>query len=86
MKLKASVLEAKYKRALFNSTRSYESVSAAVNLSRIYDHILEKKSRVVVTRIISLNFALRENYKSLFPGELSKVMKILSLKFVLMNN
>ena len=41
--LKASVLEAKYKRALFNSTRSYESVSAAVNLSRIYDHILEKK-------------------------------------------
>lgn len=44
--LKAAVLTAKHKRSLFNSVRAYESVSAAVDLSKIYDHILDnKKSR-----------------------------------------
>lgn len=43
--LKAAVLEAKHKRSLFHSVRGYESLSAAVNISRVYDHILaEKKS------------------------------------------
>lgn len=44
--MKAAVLTAKHKRSLFNSVRAYESVSAAVDLSKIYDHILDnKKSR-----------------------------------------
>lgn len=43
--LKAARLKAKHKRSLFNSVKKYESLSAVVNISRLYDHILaEKKS------------------------------------------
>lgn len=44
--LKACYLKAAHKRALLNSVKEYESVSLAVNLTKIYDHILDnKKSR-----------------------------------------
>lgn len=43
--LKAAYLEAKHKRSLFNSVRGYDSLSAAVNIKKVYDYILaEKKS------------------------------------------
>ncbi len=43
--LKAAGLKPKYKRSLFNSVKAYESLSVAVNISKVYDHILaEKKS------------------------------------------
>ena len=84
--LKASVLEAKYKRALFNSTRSYESVSAAVNLSRIYDHILEKKKSRCRYKDYILKLCVKRKLQELISRGIIKVMKILSLKFVLMNN
>lgn len=44
--LKAAELRASHKRALFNSVKKYESISAAVDIGRVYDHILSnKKSR-----------------------------------------
>lgn len=44
--LKAAVLENKHKRSLLNSVLEYESLSAAVELSRVYDYIIDnKKSR-----------------------------------------
>lgn len=44
--LKAAVLKNKHKRALFNSVSEYESLSACVELNRIYDYIIDnKKSR-----------------------------------------
>lgn len=44
--LKAANLEAKHKRALFNSVREYDSVDAVVDISRVYDHILEDKKSI----------------------------------------
>lgn len=44
--LKAAVLRNKHKRALFNSVAEYGSLSACVELKRIYDYIIDnKKSR-----------------------------------------
>lgn len=44
--LKASMLGPSQKRSLFNSIKEYESISAAVDISRVYDYILsDKKSR-----------------------------------------
>lgn len=44
--LKAAVLMNKHKRALFNSIAEYESLSACVELGRIYSYIIDnKKSR-----------------------------------------
>lgn len=44
--LKAAFLKNKHKRALFNAASAYESVSAAVEIRRIYSYIMEnKKSR-----------------------------------------
>ena len=44
--LKASVLKNKHKRSLLTSVLEYESLSAVVELSRVYDYIIDnKKSR-----------------------------------------
>jgi len=43
---KASSLNAKHKRSLHNSVREFDSLSIAVKLDRVYDHIInDKKSR-----------------------------------------
>ena len=43
--LKAAGLKPVHKRSLFNSVREYESLSASVDISKVYGHILaEKKS------------------------------------------
>ena len=44
--LKAAGLEAKYKRSLFNSVREFESLSAAVEIKRVYDYILADKKSI----------------------------------------
>ncbi len=44
--LKAAELEVKHKRTLFNAIRSYDSLSAAVDISKVYDHILTNKRSI----------------------------------------
>lgn len=44
--LKAHGLEAKHKRALFNSVREYDSVSLAVDINSVYPHILNDKKSI----------------------------------------
>lgn len=44
--LKAAILDAPQKRSLFNSTRAYESLSVEVDISRVYDYILNSKKSI----------------------------------------
>lgn len=44
--LKAAGLDAKHKRALFMSVREYESISCSVNISRVYDSIMDSKKSI----------------------------------------
>ncbi|CCX58815.1 putative uncharacterized protein [Blautia hydrogenotrophica CAG:147] len=44
--LKAANLKSKHKRALFNSVKVYESVAAVVDISRVYDYILNDKKSI----------------------------------------
>ncbi len=44
--IKAAGLPKKYKRSLFNSVREYETVSACVNIGRVYDYILDSKKSI----------------------------------------
>ena len=44
--LKAAVLDATHKRALFNSVRKFDSLSATVDIKRVYDYILADKKSI----------------------------------------
>lgn len=44
--LKAATLNPTQKRALFNSVRKFDSVSAVVDIDRVYDHILSSKKAI----------------------------------------
>ncbi|MFR3239216.1 MAG: DUF3800 domain-containing protein [Acutalibacter sp.] len=44
--LKACSLKPKHKRALLNSVEEYDSVSAIVNISRLYSHVLNDKKSI----------------------------------------
>ena len=44
--LKAANLELKYRRSLFNSVREYESLAVVVDISRVYNYILDDKKSI----------------------------------------
>lgn len=44
--LKAAKLSAKHRRSLFNSVRKCDSVAVAVNISKVYNHILSDKKSI----------------------------------------
>ena len=44
--LKASNLVPKHKRSLYNSVKDYRSVAAVVEISRLYDYVIENKKSI----------------------------------------
>lgn len=66
--LKASVLKNKYKRSLFNAVRQYQSLSVAVDISRVYDHILNNKKSVCRYKDYVLKRAVKEKLKNLISN------------------
>ena len=63
--LKAATLKPKQKRALFNSVREYESVSAVVDISRVYDYILENKKAICRYKDYVLKICVKRKLKDM---------------------
>lgn len=71
--LKAANLEAKHKRALFNSVREYDSVDVVVDISRVYDYILEDKKSICRYKDYVLKRCVKNKLKRLVAdGTISK--------------
>lgn len=58
--LKAFGLEAKHKRALYNSVKEFDSVAVAVNISKIYDYILGDKKSICRYKDYILKRSIKE--------------------------
>ena len=75
MELKASVLSAKHKRSLYNVLREYNSVSVAVDISKIYDRILCDKRSIcrykdfILKRVIKRQVQAFVDSKTLSPDD-----------------
>lgn len=70
--LKASKLEAKHKRALFNSIRAYDSVSLVVHIPKVYDCILKDKKSICRYKDYVLKRCVKEKLKQMIhQGRLS---------------
>ena len=63
--LKAAGLEAKYKRSLFNSVREFESLSAAVEIKRVYDYILADKKSICRYKDYVLKICIKNKLQDL---------------------
>ena len=63
--LKAANLKSKHKRALFNSIVGCDSVSAIVDISRIYDYVLLNKKSICRYKDYVLKRCVKEKLKQL---------------------
>lgn len=71
--LKAASLKPKHKRSLFNSIKEYDSVSAVVDISRIYDYILADKKSICRYKDYVLKLCVKNKLKRLITdGVISK--------------
>lgn len=63
--LKAANLQARHKRSLYNAVRSYSSVAVAVQISRVYDHILGNKKSICRYKDYVLKRCVKAKLKNL---------------------
>lgn len=71
--LKAANLKAKHKRALFNSVAEFDSISVAVDISRVYQYILSDKKSICRYKDYILKRCVKEKLKALIAdGVISK--------------
>lgn len=66
--LKAANLTASQKRSLFNSIREYDSVSAAVDISRVYGYILNNKKSICRYKDYVLKLCIKRKLKDLIQS------------------
>ena len=75
MELKASRLDNKHKRALYNVLKEYESLSVVVDISRIFDSILSSSKSICRYKDYILKRAIKKKIRDLidrqkiFPNE-----------------
>ena len=71
--LKAFNLQAKHKRALYNSVREYDSVAVVVDISRVYNYILEDKKSICRYKDYVLKRCVKNKLKKLITdGKITK--------------
>lgn len=63
--LKATSLEPKHKRALFNAVKEFESLAVVVNVPRVYSHILANKKSICRYKDYVLKRAVKHKLKRL---------------------
>lgn len=71
--LKAATLEAKHKRALYNSVKEYDSLAVVVEISRLYNYVLADKKSICRYKDYILKRCIKTKLKKLITdGVLSK--------------
>lgn len=71
--LKASMLSKKHKRTLYNAVREYETVSAVVEIAKVYDRILSNKKAICRYKDYILKRVVKAKLQSLIDrGSLCK--------------
>lgn len=66
--LKAANLQARHKRSLYNAVRSYSSVAVVVEISKVYDYILNNKKSICRYKDYVLKRCVKEKLKALIEA------------------